>query len=104
LIKGADCWFIDEKMDVLWHDNVAGNNELVFLPDLFEGGFEEVSAFRGGQIGPAMETTKCEEMHLAGILVTNEPFGHGLRINLAGRLVDSQVRKSGPGAPRFVLE
>ncbi|MGA8728826.1 MAG: hypothetical protein WB608_08760, partial [Terracidiphilus sp.] len=91
-------------MDVFWHNNVAGNNKLIFLPDFFESGFEEVSGFRGGQIGQAMVTTECEEMHLAGILVTNEPFGHGLRINLAGRLVDSQVRKSGPGAPRFVGE
>jgi hypothetical protein len=77
LAETVELRFVDQKVDVPRHDDVTNDHELVLLPDSFQGGFEEIIAFRCDQIGLAVEATEGDEMHLAGLLVTNESLGHG---------------------------
>jgi hypothetical protein len=60
--------FAEEKVDVLGHDDVGVEGEIVRAAGLFDDLFENVFGFGGFEVGETVVTTECDEVELAGIL------------------------------------
>jgi hypothetical protein len=74
-------WLTDEQMDVHWHYNVSAHEELIADAHDFERVFEEVSCDCGSKIGSAAITTEGDEMEVARLLVSDEPFCHAIIVS-----------------------
>jgi hypothetical protein len=70
-------WFGDEKMEMLRHDHITPDNELVFLSDFFESFNEQVTATGGGKKWLAMVATAGDEVLIAAGMKPLQTFGHG---------------------------
>jgi hypothetical protein len=57
-------WFGDEQVDVFRHDDVSEDVEDIALTNLFEGLFETVAGFQGGEVGRPVVTAEGEEMEI----------------------------------------
>jgi len=57
--------FADEEVDVLVHDHVSDNNELIALAHLFEHGEKLVATFLCSEQGTALITTAGNEVQVS---------------------------------------
>ncbi len=84
--------FAEKEMDVLGHDDVAEDFEVVAFAGEFQGVEEDVFRGRGGEVGFAAVTTEGHEVVVALVLVSLEAQRHG-RILLCR---DFRYRENGP--------
>jgi hypothetical protein len=63
--------FRDEEMDVVRHDDIAVDLELVFCAGLFEDFEEGVSGLWSSEDGAVTETTEGDEVEVSGLLISN---------------------------------
>jgi hypothetical protein len=70
-------------VDVLGHDDVAEDVELIFLAGGFESVFKDAGRTWGGEVRIAAVTTEGDEVEVVGLLAAFQARGH-LRINLVG--------------------
>jgi hypothetical protein len=49
-------------MDVLWHDDIAVDYEIVFLSCFLDGFFTECAGFWGVEVGFPLVTTESDEV------------------------------------------
>ena len=68
--------FAEEEMDVLWHEDVGAENELMSATGSFDDLFEGVFGFVGCEVGKTAVATKGDEVELAGVLATFEASRH----------------------------
>jgi len=73
----AKLWFGEEKVDVLRHEDVAEEVELVALAESFEGVEEDDAGVVVVQVGQPVVTTEGEEVMVAFGLVTLQTARHG---------------------------
>ena len=71
------CRFADQEMDVLRHDDIAPDHELVLLSDFLQDLEKEVAAARRSKEGMAMITTAGDEVLVAAGVKTFQTFRHG---------------------------
>lgn len=69
--------FAEEQVDMLGHDNVAENLELIAFTGEFEGVLEDVSVCGGVEVGLAVVATEGDEVVVALLLVSLEVERHG---------------------------
>ena len=70
-------WLADEQVDMLGHDDVTEEKEIVSLPHRLQGVFEELPSACVVQVGLPSVTTEGHEVEIAGVLVADEGFWHG---------------------------
>lgn len=70
-------WFADEQVDVLGHDDVAEDFEVVALAGEFEGVEEDVFCVWGVEIRFTAVTTEGDEVIVTFLLVSYEAQRHG---------------------------
>ena len=68
--------FADEQMEVLGHDDVAHNNEMIFAADLFEGLQKKIAVTGCSQQWTALEATGRDEVQISGAVISLETLGH----------------------------
>jgi hypothetical protein len=67
----------EEQVDVLGHDDVAEDFEVIAFAGEFEGVLEDVSGCGGVEVGFAVVTTEGDEVVVALLLVSLEVERHG---------------------------
>ena len=98
--RGGGGWLGQEQMDVLGHDDVGEDVEVKLLTGSFEGVLEEVSGFRGAEIGSAVVTTDRDEMVVVFGLESFETVRHGWSVGRSCLDVNS-TKVGAPSSPRF---
>jgi hypothetical protein len=76
-IKAGARRFIHQKMNVLRHHNISGDDKFVLLPDSLQRVFKEIHRFGRGEIRETPVTTEGEKMHIPAVLVSNKSLRHG---------------------------
>jgi hypothetical protein len=79
--------FAEEEMDVLGHEDVGVEGEVVGAAALLDDLFEDVFWFGGGKVGETLVTTEGNEVELACVLATFKAEGHVWILSLGGRAV-----------------
>ena len=69
--------FGNEEMEVLRHDYIPPDNELVFLSDFFEDFEKQITTTGGGEKRLTMITTAGDEVFVAAGMKPLQTFGHG---------------------------
>ena len=69
--KGGDARFSDEKMNVLGHEDVSGDDELILLSDSLKFVFEDGVCAGSREQRKTVITTEGEEVKTAGFLDSN---------------------------------
>jgi hypothetical protein len=77
IAKPMEFWFAEEHVDVLGHEDIAVEKELVASAEGFEGVEEGDAGVIVIQVGEAVVTTEGEEVEMAFGLVSLETTGHG---------------------------
>jgi hypothetical protein len=73
----ASClWFRHEEVDVLGHEDVAEDREVVAGSEGFEHVLNDLFGFWGVEVGEAVVTTEGDEVEVAFVLETLEAYGH----------------------------
>ena len=73
----ASClWFRHQEVDVLGHEDVAEDREVVADSEGFEHVFDDLFGFWGVEVGPAVVTAEGDEVEVAFVLETLEAEGH----------------------------
>ncbi len=91
-------------MNVLGHDDVREDVEVVLAPSLFEGVFEEVSCCRGVEVGETVVTTEVDGVIVAFSVITLQTGWHvwmlleGARV-LGGVVFEVALVLGGPSSP-----
>ena len=73
-------WFGEEKVDVLGHEDVAEDEEVVSLTDPFKSGEEGAAGVIIVEVGKPVVTTEGEEVMLASGLVSLQTARHRTRL------------------------
>jgi hypothetical protein len=73
--------FADQEMDVLRHDHVAHDYELIPLARLFEDGQEKIKTAWSSEQRLAVITTEGEKVQVSGAVVTLQISPHGCRLS-----------------------
>jgi hypothetical protein len=73
---------VEEKMDVLGHEDVRKDRELVGATGSFENLLEDVFGFGVFEVGGSVVTTEGDEVELAGVLATFETERHDRILSL----------------------
>jgi hypothetical protein len=74
--EGLPLWFADQQMDVLRHQDVAKDEELVSSADQFEGFFEGCTGFVVGEVGLTLMTAEGDEVMMTFGLVSLQVARH----------------------------
>jgi hypothetical protein len=75
--EGSDGGFVGEEMDVLGHQDVGRDAELLLLTGLFEDLLGDVFGGVGFEEGLPAVTTEGDEVEVLSLLVALEAGGHG---------------------------
>jgi hypothetical protein len=68
--------FSKEKMNMIWHDDVAEEEELVALTELFEGLFEDDTGVVVVEIWEAVITAEVDSVVVASLLIALQTTRH----------------------------
>jgi hypothetical protein len=66
-----------EKVNVLGHEDVGVDDEVMGVPGLFDDSFEDVFGFGFFEVGKTAVTTEGDEVELACLLAAFKADGHG---------------------------
>src|SRR5260370_4100623 len=77
--------FTDQKMKVLWHDDVAEDYETIALANFFQDAHEPIATGLRVQPGCSVVTTTGYEVQSSGAVVSPEALGHEERVNAKPR-------------------
>ena len=73
---GSCLWFRREEVDVLGHEDVAEDREVVAEAEGFDHVLDDLFGFWGGEVGEAVVTAEGDEVEVAFVLETLEADGH----------------------------
>jgi hypothetical protein len=75
--EGVSFGLTEKEVDVLGHENVGVEGDVVGSAGTFDEFLEDVFWFGGSQVGKAVVTTESDEMELACVLAAFEAQWHG---------------------------
>jgi hypothetical protein len=76
VVEAMELWFAEEQMDVLWHEDVAVEEELVAATKGFEGVEKDCAGVVVVEVGETVVTTEGEEVEMALGLVSLQTTRH----------------------------
>ena len=85
VVEPMQPWFAEEQMDVLWHEDVAVEEELVAATKGFEGVEEDCAGGVVVEVREPVVTTEGEEMEMAFGLVSLQTARHRNIVDLGFR-------------------
>ena len=68
--------FADQEMNVIGHDDIAYDHEIITLADFLEPGQKQIAPLRARQPSLPMITTTRDEMQLLRAVITPGMVGH----------------------------